>query len=188
MPSFFINILCVSSAHLHSPLQPLGTRQHVPLSSDLTEGKLSPSPLPLTAVLGPGWSLSNIHTPLQCPEGWAGLRQGLHCLHLWTQDYRTVPLSPSPVPSWGGSHGWNKSEPQDSGQHLAAPPGPLLEPGQGFRDREGGSQACRRLCGGRSQRGPLGSETALGDPSSIRGLGDARTQLLLCQQRAQNGG
>lgn len=102
LPSFSINIPCISSAHLHSQLQPLGTRQHVPLSSDLTEGKPSPSPLPLTAVLGPGWSLSNIHTPLQCPEGWARLKRGSHFLHLWTQDCCTVPLSPTPVPSWGG--------------------------------------------------------------------------------------
>lgn len=42
------------------------------------------------------------------------------------------------------SHGWMKSEPRDSGQQLAAPHGSPIEPGQGFKNREGGSQACRR--------------------------------------------
>ena len=81
-----------------------------------------------------------------------------------------------------------KSEPWDSGQQLAAPHGPMIEPDQGFRNREGGPQACRQpVCGGRSLRGPLGAETALGDLNSIGGLGDIRTQLLLCKLGAQSG-
>lgn len=116
-----INVMYFSTADLCSQEQPLGTRRHICLSYDLTEGQQSPSSsLSPTAELEldpkgpPGWSLSDIHIPLHHPA-----RLGCGGRHisqqLWTQDCYTVSLNPP-------HHGWIKTEPQDS--RLTAAPRP----------------------------------------------------------------
>lgn len=73
-----INVMYFSTADLCSQEQPLGTRPHICLSYDLTEGQQSPSSsLSPTAELGldpkgpPGWSLSDTHIPSITQPGWA---------------------------------------------------------------------------------------------------------------------